>query len=53
MRRRLEPSEIRTLVIAAAAVAISAGSLWVAGHRPAGPGLHRVVAATCPHWTDC
>lgn len=53
MRRRLERLEVRNLVIAAIAMALSVWALWIAGSAPMTPQLQRLVAGMCPHWTEC
>jgi len=53
MRRRLERSEVRTLVILAVGLVIGVGSIWVAASEPMTRRLRKIIAQTCPHWTEC
>ena len=53
MGRKLERSEVRTLLIAAVGLVVSVWSVWTAAHVPATPELQHAVAALCPHWTEC
>jgi len=53
MRRKLEPSEIRTLLILGVGLLVGVASIYLAAREPMTPGLQRIVDATCPHWTEC
>ena len=53
MRRRLERSEIRTLLIVAVGLIAGGLSVWMAATMPVTPQSQHILKEMCPHWTEC